>query len=166
MLLPIKQTPAHLRSRGFTILEIMIVVIVISVLASLALPKFYGMVERTRAIEAMTVLQEMRMAMERCYISKMTYTGCTASTATELSTLMSGVNHHFTLNGTTSGPGTWAIELERNTYELGTPDPGGSLSCSPYFGSGGHSKIVGCLNASGFAIVGSGYYEGIDTTPH
>lgn len=162
-----KEVHSKLHSSGFTILEIMIVVVIIGVLASLALPKFYGMVERTRSVEAITVLQEMRMAMERCYISSMTYNGCAAKVSADLNVLLTGVNHHFALSGTTSGPNTWAIILNRNTHELATPDPGtASINCSPYFGGGGPSKMVACQNASGFSIMGGGFYEGIDTTSH
>jgi len=50
---------------GMTLLEIMVVVIVISVLATLAVPRFYIFVERMRAKEAEQILLAVLAAMNR-----------------------------------------------------------------------------------------------------
>ena len=50
----------HDRRGGFTLLELLMVVIIIAILASIALPQFLRVAERARASEALTVLGALR----------------------------------------------------------------------------------------------------------
>ena len=52
---------------GFTLLEIIIVIIIVGVLASLALPRFFATVEFSKSAEALTALGVLRDSVERCY---------------------------------------------------------------------------------------------------
>ena len=62
---------------GFTLLEIIIVIIIVGVLASLALPRFFATVEFSKSTEALNALATLRQSMERCYLaSGGTYVGC------------------------------------------------------------------------------------------
>lgn len=63
---------------GFTLLEIIIVIIIVGILASIALPKFFKTVEFSRAQEALTSLGTVRLSMERCYLYTRTYTPCSS----------------------------------------------------------------------------------------
>jgi len=54
---------------AFTLLELVIVVIIIGVLASLALPRMFSMVEYSRSAEAWANIATIRTAMERCYLN-------------------------------------------------------------------------------------------------
>ena len=69
------------RKKGFTLLEIIIVVIIVGVLASLALPRLFSTVEYSRTTEAFAEMGTIRSAMERCALRSGTgtYTGCTAA---------------------------------------------------------------------------------------
>lgn len=50
---------------GFTLIEIMIVVIIIGILASLAMPRYQKTVERSRISEALSILGSIRTAQYR-----------------------------------------------------------------------------------------------------
>ena len=65
-------------TKGFTLLEIIIVIIIVGVLASLALPRFFSTVEFSRSTEAMGSMSALRQSMERCYLANSgTYAGAT-----------------------------------------------------------------------------------------
>jgi prepilin-type N-terminal cleavage/methylation domain-containing protein len=55
-------------NKGFTLLEIIIVIIIIGVLASLALPRFFATVEYSRSTEALNSISALRQSLERCYL--------------------------------------------------------------------------------------------------
>lgn len=67
------------QKNGFTLLEIIIVIIIIGVLAGLALPRFFKTVETTRATEALRILGNTRQAIERCFLISSTYIPCGAN---------------------------------------------------------------------------------------
>lgn len=52
-------------ARGFTLLELLLVVSIIGVLASLAIPQYLKTVERARMVEAMVMLEQLRSAQIR-----------------------------------------------------------------------------------------------------
>lgn len=54
--------------KGFTLLEVVIVIIIIGVLTSLALPRLFSVVEGARAAEALATISSLRTALERCYL--------------------------------------------------------------------------------------------------
>ena len=54
----------HLRSAGFTTIELMIGVVIVGILAALAIPTFKGYVYRGRVAEAVTVLNEIKTRQE------------------------------------------------------------------------------------------------------
>jgi type IV pilus assembly protein PilA len=57
------------KKSGFTLLEIIIVIIIVGVLASLALPRFFTTIEYSRSTEALTNLGVIRKSVERCLMT-------------------------------------------------------------------------------------------------
>lgn len=66
-----------MRERGFTLLELMIVVVVISILTSFAVPAYQEQVRKGRRADAMAAMNETAQALERFYTLNNTYTGYT-----------------------------------------------------------------------------------------
>lgn len=68
--------------RGFTLIEMMIVVALIGVLTAIAVPQYNDYVKRSRIQRAVATLSDMRVKMEQYFQDNRTYVGaCTAGTA-------------------------------------------------------------------------------------
>src|SRR5438067_11428438 len=61
------------RRRGFTLVELAVVIIIIGILAAFAVPRFLDSVERSKAGEALNYLAAVRSAQERYQIRQGTY---------------------------------------------------------------------------------------------
>ena len=106
---------------GFTLLEVIIVIIIIGVLASLALPRFFSTVEYSRGSEAMQSLATVRQSVERYYLMRSTYNNATIGGATpNLDVEDPGTvpNAHFTY-GIATGATAYTITATRNTRDGG-----------------------------------------------
>jgi type IV pilus assembly protein PilE len=68
-------------SRGFTIIEVMIVVAIVAILASVALPQYTDYVTRSKIQEATSALLAQRVKMEQYFQDARTYVNaCNAGT--------------------------------------------------------------------------------------
>ena len=56
------------QKQAFTLLELIVVIIIVGILASIALPKFSSVIEYTRSTEALTNIGSIRQAIERLYL--------------------------------------------------------------------------------------------------
>lgn len=59
--------------RGFTLIELMIVVVVIGVLAAMAYPSYTEYVQRSRIAEATAAMSDLRIRQERYFQDNRTY---------------------------------------------------------------------------------------------
>lgn len=82
-----------LGSKGFTLMEVLIVLVILGVLAGLAIPAYQSNVNRSRSAEAMATLAATRQSLIRYYMDQgnNTYTGATT------------LNIDFNPNSTTGG---------------------------------------------------------------
>jgi type IV pilus assembly protein PilE len=65
---------AH-RARGFTLLEVMIVCVIVAILAAIALPNYSDYVKRGKIIEATQRLSDARTKLEQWFLDNRTYVG-------------------------------------------------------------------------------------------
>ena len=67
--------PAPRAARGFTLIELMVVVVIIGVLAAIALPAYQDRVVSTRRNAAKACILERSQFLERFYTTNLTYVG-------------------------------------------------------------------------------------------
>ena len=70
------------RSRGFTLIELMIAVAIIAILAAIAIPSYTDYIRRGRLTEALGRLSAMRVKMEQYFQDNRVYTGAVPATDT------------------------------------------------------------------------------------
>lgn len=66
---------SKLSQKGFTLIELMIVVAVIGILAAIAMPSYTDYVKRGKAAEATSTLANLRVQMEQYFQDNRTYAG-------------------------------------------------------------------------------------------
>jgi type IV pilus assembly protein PilE len=91
------------QQNGFTLVELMIVVVIVGILASVALPAYQDYVIRGKLAEATSSLADARVKMEQYFQDNRTYDagGCPASVATS--------SDYFTYTCTDLGTDTYTI---------------------------------------------------------
>ena len=106
---------------GFTLLEIIIVIIIIAILASVAMPKLAAVRTYARVKEALGLIPLIRQEMDICYNSKNTpsYNGCTGSASLDKAKSFAN-NAVVTVAG---GGASYTIKVVGNTP---TPFPNAS----------------------------------------
>ena len=62
------------RSRGFTLIELMITLVIVAILASIAVPSYRAFILRSHRVEATAALLKIAAAEEKFYLQHNTYT--------------------------------------------------------------------------------------------
>lgn len=94
------------RSKGFTLIELMIVVLIIAVLAGLAYSGYQQQVRKSRRAEAKQVLSEVALRQEKWRSNNVSYLGTDSTVAEKAAfgTITSG--SYYTIAITTAESGT------------------------------------------------------------
>jgi len=75
------------KTRGFTLIELMIVLAVISIISSIAYGSYQNSVRKAKRAEAKTALMELAQRMERCYTANGNYSNaCSVHDGADLKT--------------------------------------------------------------------------------
>jgi type IV pilus assembly protein PilE len=71
--------PRHARTRGFTLIELMITVAIIAVLAAIALPSYQDYVRKGRRADGRALLQAASLAQEKFRLGNASYSSATTN---------------------------------------------------------------------------------------
>jgi len=128
---------------GFTLVEVLIVIIIIGVLAGLAIPMYRSTAERSKKAEALYVLSAMRQSEGRFFATGGAYTDNTNQ-----------LDYAFTNAALTAGN-----QVVRFTYTIATDATEGFIATAKRNGvDGGDGSSTVTLNAAG-ARGGTGIYS-------
>lgn len=148
--------------KGFTMIELLVVVVIIGVLSSIALPNYMRSVEKTRATEALSVLKSINDA-SYAFVSEKNecprdFTRLVISipgTLSEGNAVLTGKNFVYRLNDATNAPiagtscpGATATRLD-DTYVIWNPyrrDTGKRRAYACY-AKNNDSRAVGICNS-------------------
>ncbi len=78
----LNNTGIGMDQRGFTLIEIMVVVAIVGILASIVMPSYNDYVTKGKVVEATSNLANLRIKMEQYYQDNRTYVGSTACAPT------------------------------------------------------------------------------------
>ena len=155
------------KKNGFTLIEIIIVIVIVGVLSTLALPRFFSTIEFARSMEAMNMMAAIKRAASRCSIMgglNIDYSSCITWNSLAMSSpgLIPGT--HFCYGVPTLSPlGVWSITAERNNFNISAA--GNGAPCDPLTGAGtgvGDLITLGVnVNTGLVTRVGSGVFSGI-----
>ncbi len=109
--------------KGFTLLEILIVLVIIAVLAGLAVPAYQAAVEKSRGQEALQGLTAARSAMLRYWTVGSTYVGAAFGVGNmdyNPNTVVGGQTLIFTYALSNLGATTFTITATRQGGPVGT----------------------------------------------
>jgi prepilin-type N-terminal cleavage/methylation domain-containing protein len=119
--------------KGFTLLEILIVLVILGVIAGLAIPAYTASVEKSRSQEALQALGAIRDSMVRYYALNNKYDGACFPVGSVSTPLCSGTDGldgdpslktggqtlHFTYNITSAAGDAFLVTAKRNAADGG-----------------------------------------------
>ena len=127
--------------KGFTLVELAVVIVIIGVLAAFGVPRFLKSVERSKASEAFSYLAAVRSAQERSQARNGTYEATIANLDIQFS-----VPKYFTV-GTVSAGGSGSLE---DSWTLTLTRVGASSGYGAYtviFTNDGYDATNSTINA-------------------
>jgi prepilin-type N-terminal cleavage/methylation domain-containing protein len=101
--------------RGFTLVELAVVIVIIGVLAAFGVPKFLNSVEKSKAAEAFNYLSAIQGSQERYLAQNGVYAGAITSLDITLPAPQYFSVGSITPTASTSGSPGWSLELDRNS---------------------------------------------------
>ncbi|MFO6422829.1 type IV pilin protein [Motilimonas sp. KMU-193] len=113
------------KTAGFTLMEVMIVVAIIGILASIAYPSYQDYVKKSRRADAQAHLMKAALEQESWRITNATYAGNFASLALATS------NAYYSFSVVSNAASTYTLKATATTGKGQDTDKVGSTTCTP-----------------------------------
>ena len=152
-----------MNKKGFTLIEMLVVVLIIGILAAVALPQYFKAVEKSRSTEALSVMGSISAAMERARLVSQTNVYPTTLESLDIeiagedgSTVTGGSwssrNFNFAVSGTGTDSGIiTATRKGSSGYVLVRYYYTGKVTCNDGTGTGTGASVSGICNSLGIA---------------
>jgi len=131
-------TPRQLPARGFTLIELMIVVAIIGILAAIAYPSYTKYVRESRRAEAQADMLKMQIGIEKWRANRASYrsdattsTPGTAITNSPANAGFLGTNAYYDYTIVDTTGSAYTIKATAVTGKSQVNDVAGSTSCTP-----------------------------------
>lgn len=106
---------SHVKEAGFTLIEVMITVVIISILAAIAIPSYSQYVIRSKLTDSVNNLADLRVRMEQYYQDNRNYGTTTSCNDTAIPVSVPTSNYFTFTCGTTTGAQTYSIAAASKT---------------------------------------------------
>ncbi len=140
--------PARARAQGFTLAELMVVVVIVAILAAVAVPTYQNQVTKARRSDAKTALldaaqrQEQFILDQNTYATDMTLLGYGASPATS-------EEGYYTISASNAPCGDIQRCYTLTATRVATEAQGGDTECGNFvLNSSGARTVTGSLPAT------------------
>ena len=122
--------PSRRRTAGFTLIELMIVIAVVSILMAVAIPSYKDYSTRGKIVEATSALSDGRVKMEQFFQDNRTYIGGPTPAATTSFTYVVGSTSTTTY--TITATGTSASSMTSFTFSIDHSNTKQTLTGNPW----------------------------------
>ena len=122
----IKNNTAKNAQLGFTLLELLMVIAVIGILATIAVPRLQNYSQKAKFTEVINATSAYKLAVEKCIIDKGTATGCSAG-SNDIPAAMSAVGK---VKSVSVADGVITATGDDNTFSVTAKDNNGNANSS------------------------------------